>query len=126
MATYSPPLQTGVTNTSAGGGVIVPPTLASGLTGNPVITFNGTNDLLCTVPFQLFATSNSPITIFSAFSTTENTSQEYLCNLEVVPRVGLRYFLMRFMMGVDAGNDGTGEFGVHRAAGGAATTPGTI
>lgn len=116
--------QTGVTNTGAGGGFIVPPILAAGLTGNPVIRFNGTNDLLCTVPFQLFAASNSPITIFSTFSTTENMTQEYICNLEVVPRVG-RYF-DEFMMGVAAGNDGVGEFGVHRAASGATITPNNL
>ncbi len=126
--------QTGVTNAAAAGGSIVPPSLATGLTGNPVIRFNGSNDLLCTVPFQLFTDTNAPVTIFSAFSTPLNSSQTYICNLEVIPRTGplanpttgAGGFYNEFMMGVDAGNDGPGEFGVHRASGGATTTPNNL
>jgi len=112
--------QNGVTNVAASGGVLIPPTVGNGLTGNPVVRFNGSNDLLCSVPFQMFTTSNSPVTLFSAFSTLVNSTQSYLCNLAVVPRTNK--FYNEFMMGVDAGNDGTGEFGVHRASSGATTT----
>ncbi|HEX3720623.1 MAG TPA: immunoglobulin domain-containing protein [Verrucomicrobiae bacterium] len=127
--------QTGVTNAEPNGpgGLIVPPIVATGIIGNPVVRFDGSNDLLCSVPFQLFTDTNSPVTIFTAFSTEENTSQEYLCNLEVIPRTNVydgetlsANFYNEFMMGVDAGNDGTGEFGAHRASGGATTTPNNL
>lgn len=100
------------------------PRAGVGITGNRVIRFAGNNRLLCSVPVRLFTQSNSPLTLFTAFSIEDNATQRYLLNL-TVPRTN-RAFL-ELSLGVDAGNDGVGNYGIHRAASGATYAPaGTI
>jgi len=122
--------------------VNLPPILTNGLSGNRAIRFDGVdNNVLCRTPFQLFAETNSPLTLFTAFSAFDNAIQRYLVTLRV-PRLGpptdtllrsnriaatygntlgyttnLTDWFNEMSVGVDAGNRSAGNYGVHRAAG---------
>ena len=117
--------------------VNLPPIVANGLSGNRAIRFDGQyNNVLCrTVPFQLFAETNSPVTMFTAFSSLDNAIQRYLVNLRV-PRIHQSYYsnypgwsasltawFNELSLGVDAGNRSAGNYGLHRAAGDSTFAP---
>jgi len=87
------------------------------------------------VPFQLFAETNSPVTMFTAFSGLDNAVQRYLVTLRV-PRIAASYYsnypgwsssltawFNEMSLGVDAGNRSVGNYGVHRAAGDSTFAP---
>ena len=96
------------------------PQLCAGLTGNPVIHFEGANDISASA-IQLFTASNSPVTIFTAYNVHDNSTQRYVLD-SVAPRITTRAFV-ELGLGVGPGNRNlSGSFGIARAAGGATVT----
>lgn len=94
------------------------PTTAVGANGNKVVHFDGASVMSNSVSATLFTDTNAPLTVFAAFSIHERSVQRYLFNLAVPRNTSVGY--NELMIGVDAGNRGVGNYGVHRA-GGAAT-----
>ena len=97
------------------------PLLETGLTGNKVVRFNGNVLLKSTLPIQLFPDVDSGLTIFTAFSTINNSGQKFVVNWGIKDENNNRG---NVELGYDTGmGGGVGNFGLHYGCGLATLTP---
>jgi hypothetical protein len=105
----------------ADGMAILHPQSEIGLTGNRIVRFNGNAILKSSALLQLFTETNSGLSIFTAFSTPNNSGQKFLVNWGIKDLDNNRG---NVELGYDTGNGaGVGNFGLHYGCGQATLAP---
>ena len=91
-----------------------PEYIANELNNKSVLRFD--NDRLSTKLTEWFETSNSGLTVFTLFKTTNNEGQKFLINHGSDQHLA-NSTNTNFELGYDTGlNNGSGNFGIHRGA----------